>query len=147
MNAVAPGQLVHSVDQLTGRRFFIDTGASYSIFPHRSMSPPSSPTLPSVNGQRIPCWGKRPVQLNFHGRRFEWTFLLADVTFAIIGVDFLCSHKSSLGRYVFGSEISYNKAPPRLPVLAYLIAQSRKKSWDIEFQKILDYEFQKIVGH
>ena len=27
--------------------------------------------------------------------------------------------------------------PPRLPGLAYLIAQSRKKSWDIEFQKIL----------
>ncbi len=25
---------------------------------------------------------------------------------------------SSLGRYVFGSEISYNKAPPRLPGLA-----------------------------
>jgi hypothetical protein len=28
-----------------------------------------------------------------------------------------CS-QSSLGRYVFGSEISYNKAPPRLPGLA-----------------------------
>jgi hypothetical protein len=27
------------------------------------------------------------------------------------------SLKSSLGRYVFGSEISYNKAPPRLPGL------------------------------
>ncbi len=26
-------------------------------------------------------------------------------------------HRSSLGRYVFGSEISYNKAPPRLPGL------------------------------
>ncbi len=26
-------------------------------------------------------------------------------------------HASSLGRYVFGSEISYNKAPPRLPGL------------------------------
>ncbi len=26
--------------------------------------------------------------------------------------------KSSLGRYVFGSEISYNKAPPPLPGLA-----------------------------
>ncbi len=26
---------------------------------------------------------------------------------------------SSLGRYVFGSEISYNKPPPRLPELAY----------------------------
>jgi hypothetical protein len=28
------------------------------------------------------------------------------------------SDGSSLGRYVFGSEISYNKAPPRLPGLA-----------------------------
>jgi hypothetical protein len=28
-----------------------------------------------------------------------------------------CSQGSSLGRYVFGSEISYNKAPPRLPGL------------------------------
>ena len=27
------------------------------------------------------------------------------------------THSSSLGRYVFGSEISYNKAPPRLPGL------------------------------
>ncbi len=27
--------------------------------------------------------------------------------------------ESSLGRYVFGSEISYNKPPPRLPGLAY----------------------------
>ncbi len=31
--------------------------------------------------------------MEFHGRRLEWTFLLADVTFAIIGVDFLRSHK------------------------------------------------------
>jgi hypothetical protein len=30
--------------------------------------------------------------------------------FAVAGI-------SSLGRYVFGSEISYNKAPPRLPGL------------------------------
>jgi hypothetical protein len=33
LNAVAPGQLVHIVDQLMGRHFLIDTGAIYSIFP------------------------------------------------------------------------------------------------------------------
>ncbi len=81
------------MDQLTGRRFLIDTGMSYSIFPHRSTSPPSGPLLTGVSGQRIPCWGKREIQLDFYGRRFEWTFLLADVSFAIIGVDFLRSHK------------------------------------------------------
>ncbi len=36
-----------------------------------------------------------------------------DVVFPMQG----WSHVSSLGRYVFGSEISYNKAPPRLPGL------------------------------
>ncbi|MFN9907249.1 MAG: hypothetical protein ACK56F_14205, partial [bacterium] len=70
-NAIAPGQLVHIVDQLTGRRFLIDNGASYSIFPHRSTSPPSGPLLTGAGGQRIPCWGERVVQLDFHGRRFE----------------------------------------------------------------------------
>jgi hypothetical protein len=93
LNAVAPGQLVHIVDQLTGRRFLIDTGANYSIFPHCFTSPPSEPLLTGASGQRIPCWGERAVQLDFHGCRFEWTFLLADVSFAIIGVDFLRSHK------------------------------------------------------
>ena len=31
--------------------------------------------------------------------------------------DYVDGKRSSLGRYVFGSEISYNKAPPRLPGL------------------------------
>ena len=37
----------------------------------------------------IPCWGERQMALIFHGRRFEWPFLLAKVQFPIIGVDFL----------------------------------------------------------
>ncbi len=36
---------------------------------------------------------------------------------AILYVLNLVRNRSSLGRYVFGSEISYNKAPPRLPGL------------------------------
>ncbi len=36
LKAVAPGQLVHIVDQLMGRHFLIDTGMIYSIFPLRS---------------------------------------------------------------------------------------------------------------
>jgi len=33
------------------------------------------------------------MTLSFHGRRFDWTFLLADVQFPIIGVDFLRKHR------------------------------------------------------
>jgi hypothetical protein len=43
-----------------------------------------------------------------------WPFML--ILNKAIRIYSFCSI-SSLGRYVFGSEISYNKAPPRLPGL------------------------------
>jgi len=36
INAIAPGHLVHIVDESTQRRFLVDTGAAYSIFPFSS---------------------------------------------------------------------------------------------------------------
>ncbi len=44
--------LVHITDQLTDRRYLVDTGASFSLVPHRSASapvggvPPVPPPLP-----------------------------------------------------------------------------------------------------
>jgi len=89
LNAIVPGSLVHIVDQISNRRFLIDTGASYSIFPHKSSAPPSGPRLKGAAGQFIPSWGEKAVTLSFHGKKFKWTFLLAAVSFPIIGVDFL----------------------------------------------------------
>jgi len=89
LNAVVPGSLVHIVDQLSNRRFLVDTGASYSIFPHFSAAPPSGPKLRGAAGQLIPCWGEKTINLSFQGKPFTWTFLLAAVSFPIIGVDFL----------------------------------------------------------
>ncbi len=89
LNAVVPGSLVHIVNQLSGRRYLVDTGASFWIFPHKSSTPPSGQKLTGPDGQMIPCWGEKRIVLVFHGRRFAWTFLLADVQFPIIGVNFL----------------------------------------------------------
>jgi len=89
LNAVAPGVLVQTLDQLTGRRFLIDTGASFSIFPHSSQQADRGQRLSGPDGQPIQCWGEKQLQVQFSGRRFTWKFLLADVQFAIIGVDFL----------------------------------------------------------
>jgi hypothetical protein len=71
LNAVAPGPLVHIIDQLTGRRFLIDTGASYSIFSHHSTSPPSGLLLtgPAASGYRAGARG-----------RFSWTFMAAGLS-------------------------------------------------------------------
>jgi hypothetical protein len=89
INAVAPGRLVHIVDESTQRRFLVDTGAAYSIFPFSSSGKQSGPRLTGADGLHISCWGERRLSLIFHGRRFEWQFLLAKVQFPIMGVDFL----------------------------------------------------------
>jgi hypothetical protein len=89
VNAVSPGRLVHVVDQLSRRRFLVDTGASFSVYPHASASPPHGPALAGAAGQPIPCWGEKQFQLSFNGRVFNWPFLLAAVQFPILGVDFL----------------------------------------------------------
>jgi len=89
LNAVAPGSLVHIIDVLSGRRYLNDTGASFLIFPRKSSTPPTGQKLTGPDGQLIPCWGEKKISLVFHERRFTWTFLLTDVQFPIIGVDFL----------------------------------------------------------
>ena len=92
LNAVAAGSLVYVTDQASSRRFLIDTGASFSILPHHSSARPSGPNLSGPDGQPIACWGDRTLHLVFSGQQFKWTFLLADVKFPIIGVDFLRAH-------------------------------------------------------
>jgi hypothetical protein len=89
VSAVAPGQLVHITDQFSQRRFLVDTGAAYSVYPHSPPSFPGGPALSGAAGQPIPCWGERQLQLSFRGQVFSWPFLLAAVQFPIIGVDFL----------------------------------------------------------
>jgi hypothetical protein len=93
LNAVAAGQLIHMLDQISNRRFLVDTGASYSILPHCSSLPASGPKLYGPVGQPIPCWGDRLVKLKFQDQDFSWKFLLVDVAFPILGVDFLRAHK------------------------------------------------------
>ena len=86
--------LVNIIDQLTDRRYLVDTGASYCLVPHKSTKPPAKePRLIGPNGSLIRCWGEERRRLRFSGRTFEWTFLQADVAFPILGVDFLRNNK------------------------------------------------------
>jgi hypothetical protein len=77
------------VDKFSNRHFLVDTGASYSVFPHKSAAMPCGPSLSGPDGKAIPCWGPRRLRLTFGRRRFTWPFLLAAVRFPIIGMDFL----------------------------------------------------------
>ncbi len=92
LNAISPGHLLHLRDQLSGRHFLVDTGATYLVFPHRSSAPPSGPALTGPGGQAISTWGEREIPLSFDSQHFIWSFLLAAVQFPILGMDFLQQH-------------------------------------------------------
>jgi len=93
LNAIAPGQLMYVQDQGTTTRFLVDSGASFSILPHVSRSNPSGPHLSGPAGQPIACWGDKVVTITLAGQAFEWRFLLAAVSFPILGIDFLEAHR------------------------------------------------------
>ena len=49
--------------------------------------------LPSGHRLPIRCWEEEKRRLCFGGRTFEWSFLRADVSFSILGVDFLRANR------------------------------------------------------
>jgi cleavage and polyadenylation specificity factor subunit 1 len=87
------GRLFFASDNVSGKRFLVDTGSSFSILPHHSHMPARGPALKSDNGGRIRCWGFRQLSIAVGGQSFSWRFLLADVRFAILGIDFLKHHQ------------------------------------------------------
>jgi hypothetical protein len=85
--------LFFAADNISGKRFLVDTRASFSIIPHRSALRPSGPALHTANNMRIRCWGCRTAEVYISGTVFSWDFLLADVRFPILGIDFLRHHQ------------------------------------------------------
>ena len=81
--------LVYLQDALSNRDYLVDTGASRSVFPHRSSAAPTGPRLLMADGRPTKAWGSRLIPLQFGSRRFQFQFLLADVDQPILGADFL----------------------------------------------------------
>lgn len=89
----AGGSLIHLTDQISDRRFLVDTGATCSVLPHTSTLPASGPLLTAADGRRIPTWGYKTVQLRFGRREFRFQFILAAVEQPIVGNDFLAFYR------------------------------------------------------
>jgi len=70
----------------------VDTCAAFSILPHHSSDPATGQGLFWPSGSSIRCWGESAVKLQLAGQHFTWNFLLADVSTAILGIDFLRAH-------------------------------------------------------
>ena len=88
--------LLYLHDQLSNRRFLVDSGAAISVMPYKWNSFPITSSLVSAGGHAIKSWGTRSIPLCFSGRRFLWSFLLADVTKPIIGAELHLLDPSSI---------------------------------------------------
>ena len=53
VNSVGPGKLFFIQDSISGKKFLVDTGSSFSIIPHKSTAPTTGPKLWSANNKPI----------------------------------------------------------------------------------------------
>ena len=90
--------LLFIVDRNSKLHFLIDTGADISVVPAKfkslncagSNSANACFNLQSADGSKIAVLGQKLLNLNLGLRRdFQWTFLVANVTDAILGADFI----------------------------------------------------------
>lgn len=84
------------VDRRTRRPYLIDTGADVSVLPRTCAPPKTKPSLMrlyAANGTPITVYGQTLHELDLSLRRpFLWNFIIADVSSAILGADFLRHH-------------------------------------------------------
>ncbi|CAH8620560.1 unnamed protein product [Schistosoma guineensis] len=85
------GRLFYVHDYRTNARFLVDTVAQVSVVPRgSSKSQATVLRLRAANGSVIPTYGTRQLVVNLgNRRRYLWTFIIADVPTAILGIDFL----------------------------------------------------------
>lgn len=78
-------------------QFLIDTGSDICVYPVSALRQHRSKTtyqLSAANGSAIDTYGYIDINVNLGLRRnFPWRFVVADVTKAIIGVDFLSYYR------------------------------------------------------
>jgi len=82
---------VHVNDLRSGKLFLINTGAEISVIPPCFKAhQPSDVHLSAANGTRIKTFSPKTLNLDLGFLRiFPWTFEMADVSWSIIGADFL----------------------------------------------------------
>nr|VZI26877.1 unnamed protein product [Spirometra erinaceieuropaei] len=87
------GRTFYVCDNVTRRRFLVDTGAQISVVPPTPVDrrcPSPGLHLQAANCSPISTFGNRSLSLHIGFRRsFSWIFVIADVPHALLGSDFL----------------------------------------------------------
>ncbi len=88
--------LIYLRDAYSGAAFLADSGAAVSVVPHKSTAPASGPPLVGANGAPIKSWGAVNKKVRFGTSDYEFSFVLADVAYPIVGLDFLAAHQLTI---------------------------------------------------
>ena len=96
ISAISTPQLTIAVKIFgTSTDFLLDTGASISSLPYSMVNNmslfPSNITCSAANGSPIKCFGEIVTCIHIRKlrREFTWTFIVADISMPILGMDFL----------------------------------------------------------
>lgn len=88
-------RLLFIEDSCSGRCFLVDSGSQKSLVPPGAaerLAAGHGPWLIAATGYPIATFVERLVTVSFHGRDFQWNFVVADNSVPILGADFLCAH-------------------------------------------------------
>ena len=91
--------LFYVTDRLRDCRLLVDTGAQVSVLPPHALGrgdvvqTQEAPRLEAANGSEIRLHGAVVTTIQLGTNTFSWTFLVADVSSAILGADFLAHHR------------------------------------------------------
>ena len=87
--------MLYVKDDLSDRRFLVDTGARVSVFPAtwKDTRYLAADFLHQpANGSQIKTYGERKMTISFNNKQFQWKFIIAAVTQLLLGADFLSAH-------------------------------------------------------
>ena len=83
------------LDEVSGKKFLVDTGAEMSVIPttrEDERTRPLGPCLSAANGSSIKTYGTRTLPICFASKIYRWTFIIANVSRPLLGADFLRSN-------------------------------------------------------
>ena len=107
--------LIYLRDAYSGAAFLADSGAAVSVVPHKSSAPASGPPLVGANGAPIRSWGTVNKKVRFGTSDYVFSFVLADVAYPIVGLDFLAAHQLTIAaatKQVLGRDGRPLTSPP-----------------------------------
>ena len=95
----AKSNLLYVTDTANNRKFFVDICSSVSLLPateHKKRSKQPSYDLLATYGSKVATYGSAFINLVLSATlTLGWTFIIAEVDQAILGIDFLQSHNFS----------------------------------------------------